>query len=438
MASTGDRRDARAPASSAASACRLFFNPETDAIERAAAIEDVDLRVGPGAPMPGTPAAEGGDKRLRCRRLQVFFRAKGVLDEALAVNPASLEVLPGPGDAQERRRVESHRLHFGFDEQGRLTSLEAHGDPRRRAGRSSPTTSLGSRPAPGRRVESDTLVSSLDPVSGAIRDATFDGRVVFTEPGRKAWAGQAVFDEAAARVVLSEDPRIVDEAEGSELRARRIRLGTRRGGWRRARTFATPGPPGEGQPGRCWAAEEPTVVLCREFDYDAQTRTARYRENALMRSGKDEIRAPLIALERAGRRRRGASPRAAARLRPPPARRSRGRRKDPAPVETRSREMVYEETANRIVYTGDVEIRQGDILTRSPEAIVTAHEGRRDRRPPAGGRAGRGAPGRAPCDRRAGTYTPANETLVLVGEKVVLLDVDRRLEGRILDLRGGQ
>ncbi len=36
-----------------------------------------------------------------------------------------------------------------------------------------------------------------------------------------------------------------------------------------------------------------------------------------------------------------------------------------------------------------------------------------------------------------GTYTPANETFVLMGEKVVLLDADRRLEGRILTFEVG-
>ena len=99
--------------------------------------------------------------------------------------------------------------------------------------------------------------------------------------------------------------------------------------------------------------------------------------------------------------------------------------------------MVYEESANRIVYTGDVEIRQGDILTRSPEAVVTLTKD--------GGAVDRLLAG-DPVEvqqgvRRAtgqrGTYTPASETLVLVGEKVVLQDVDRRLEGRILTFEVG-
>ena len=33
--------------------------------------------------------------------------------------------------------------------------------------------------------------------------------------------------------------------------------------------------------------------------------------------------------------------------------------------------MVYEEAANRIVYTDDAVIRQGDIVTKSPEATLT-------------------------------------------------------------------
>ena len=286
-------------------------------------------------------------------------------------------------------------------------------------------------------MESKSLAATLDPLSGAVRQATFTKNVAFTEPGRKAWAGRAVFDEGAGRVTLTEEPRIVDEAEGSELRARRIALGARGGGVtasENVRHTLAPRAKG-GRPGML-GGEEPTVLLCQEFDYDAATRTARYRENALLRSGKDEVRAPTIVLEQpaAGGRRLTASGGTTSVLHP---RGERGASKEPAPVEARSREMVYEESANRIVYTGDVEIRQGDILTRSPEAVVTLTKD--------GGAVDRLLAGE-PVEvqqgvRRAtgqrGTYTPANETLVLVGEKVVLQDVDRRLEGRILTFEVG-
>jgi lipopolysaccharide transport protein LptA len=183
--------------------------------------------------------------------------------------------------------------------------------------------------------------------------------------------------------------------------------------------------------------EEPAVLLCREFEYDPATRTARYRENALLRSGRDEVRAPTIVLEddAAGARRRlTASGGTTSVLHP---RAQKGAAKEPAAVEARSREMVYEEAANRIVYTGDVEIRQGDILTRSPEAVVTLTKD--------GGAVDRllaGEPvevqqGARRATGERGTYTPADETLVLVGEKVVLQDVDRRLEGRILTFQVG-
>ena len=416
---------------------QLIFNPETDAIDRAAAIEDVDLRVGPGAPMPGMPASEGGEKRLRCRKLQVFFRARGILSEATAVNPASLEVLPGRRDAQERRLLETDLIHFVFDEEGRLTSLKALGGGPMARRTVVTTEPLGGRPGPRRRAESQSLVATLDPLSGAVREATFLENVTFTEPGRKAWAGRAVFDEGSGRVTLTEDPRIVDEAEGSELRARRIALGTRSRGVSASENVRhTLAPRAKGGPSGMLGGEEPTVLLCREFDYDPATRTARYRENALLRSGKDEIRAPTIVLEQpaAGGRRLSASGGTASVLHP---RAEKGASKEPAAVEARSRDMVYEESANRIVYTGDVEIRQGDILTRSPEAVVTLTKD--------GGAVDRLLAGE-PVEvqqgvRRAtgqrGTYTPANETLVLVGEKVVLLDVDRRLEGRILTFEVG-
>ena len=162
------------------------------------------------------------------------------------------------------------------------------------------------------------------------------------------------------------------------------------------------------------------MFVCREFEFDPQTRTARYRENALARSGTDEVRAPLITLDEPGpgRRRMRATGGTASVLHP---RAAKGAAKEPAAVEARSREMQYEEAKNRIVYTGEVEIRQGDILTRSPEAIVLlTKDGETIDRLLAG----------EPVEvhqgvRRAtgerGTYTPANETFVLTGEKVVLL-----------------
>ena len=76
---------------------QLNLDATLSTVERAAAIENVDLVT--RSDLPGATADGGGSRRLRCRRLNVVFRAKGVLREAIAVNAASLEVEPGTGRA---------------------------------------------------------------------------------------------------------------------------------------------------------------------------------------------------------------------------------------------------------------------------------------------------------------------------------------------------
>jgi lipopolysaccharide transport protein LptA len=161
----------------------------------------------------------------------------------------------------------------------------------------------------------------------------------------------------------------------------------------------------------------------------------------LLRAGDDEVRAPLIVLEerRPGQRKLTASgggvvsilhPRNEGQATPGPL----GSRK---PVATRSQEMVYEEVESTIVYKGDVEIQQGDVITRSPEA--TAHLGSDGTRVKLliagepvevrqGARRARGT---------RGTYTPENETLVLVGDRVILEDPKQKIQGRSLTFRAG-
>jgi lipopolysaccharide transport protein LptA len=419
---------------------QLNLDESLSTVERAAAIEDVELVTAPGAGLPGQAPAPGGRKRLRCRRLNLAFREGGVLQEARAVNAASLEIDPGRGEARERRRVAAPQLQFEFDEQGRLVWLRglpaAQTDPRAPRHALLTTEPLPPAAGAGRRLQSDTFAAALDPETGAVQGTEFDGNVAFAEPGRKAWAGHAAYDEATGRVALTGDPRIVDEARGSDLRARRIELSSRDHGVAASEDVRhTVGPPREGRRGML-AGDGETILLCREFDYDARTRTARYREGARLRSGRDEVRAPTIVIEESaeGRRRLTASGGTSSLLHP---RGEKGQAKEPAAVEARSRDMVYEEAASRITYTGEVEIRQGDILTRSPQAVVslTADGGAVDRM--VAGEPVEVQQGQKRATGRQGTYTPANETLVLVGEKVVLQDVDRRLEGRILTFEVG-
>lgn len=438
-------------------ALRLDMSADMREVEHATATGGVDVVSSAGAPLPGAaPAAPGGaqpsrsgSRRLRSRTLEAVFRGKGVLQQALATGNASLEAEPGPGETPERRRVSGPRLRFEFDELGRLARLLAppvkgvRPGPRDRAVLATePLAAQGGGAA--RQAESDSFAAALDPSTGAVKGAQLEGAVVFSEAGRKAWAGHAAYDAATDGLVLTREPRIVDEGEGSQLRGRQIRIGTRtqavaasgsvrheirsKGG--RSGLFGGP----SAQAGT--AEAEPTVFLCKEFDYDPQTRTARYRENALARSGADEVRAPLITLDEAdpGKRRMSATGGVASVLHP---RKAKGSAKEPAPVEARSREMQYREAESRVVYTGDVEIRQGDILTKSPEAVVLLTKDGETVERLLAGEPVEVHQGTRRANGERGTYTPATETFVLTGERVVLHDADRSLEGRILTFEVG-
>jgi len=442
---------------------RLDMNEAMDAVEKAVATGSVDLVTGPGGALPGSASApasapaSGGRKRLRSQRLDIVFRDKGVLQQAVATDAASLDLEPGPQATAERRRLTGQKLVFDFDEHGALAAVHAPPAAGTRtktgAGRLAVLMAEPLKPADGlpRRVESESIDATLDPSTGAPQQALFKGAVLFTEPGRKAWASQATYDDAAGSLVLTGDPKIADQGEGSELRAETIRIATRThgitasGGVRHSIEKRSSN--GTARPGM-FGGEQPTVFFCRDFEYDSESRTARYKENALARSGTDEVRAPLIVIEDPGpgKRRMTASGGTTSVLHPRPSKGAppgpvkadaKADAKEPAPIDARSKQMVYEEAAGKVVYTGDVELRQGDILSKSPTATafltkdgdaldrvlagepVEVHQGQR----------------RANGER--GVYTPADETFVLTGEKVVLFDGDRKLGGRKLTFVSG-
>jgi lipopolysaccharide transport protein LptA len=91
-----------------------------------------------------------------------------------------------------------------------------------------------------------------------------------------------------------------------------------------------------------------------------------------------------------------------------------------------------------VVYTGEVQIRQGDILTLSPEAVVTLTDERDGVVHIVAGEPVVVRQGERRAEGRTGTYTPANETMVLEGDDVVLQDVDRQIRGRILTFKVGE
>jgi LPS export ABC transporter protein LptC/lipopolysaccharide transport protein LptA len=420
----------------------LTLDGPLEAIKRIAAIENVDLVTGGGGDFQVAAVPSGGQRRLRCRRLNVFFRSKGVLREAIAVNGAVLDLMPGPRDPPEKRRLSGRAIKFGFDQQGRLSSLVSWtGRPRFDEGPVELITEPLEPPGEVRKVVcQDTFLARIDAESGEVTRAEFRGEVEFSEADRRAWADNAAYDAAGGLLRLTGGaPRIRDEAEGSDLQAQRIDIRSADesvfavGGVRH-----TMGRRGVSDGGGILAGTEPTVLVSHEFEYHPSTRTAWYRENALLRSGEDEVRAPLIVLEEPtpAERRLHASGGVISVLHP----RGGGQDRDPPPeaVTTRSTEMVYEESARRVVYSGDVEIRQGDILTRSPEAVVTLDKTGREVDRIVAGEPVEVYQGQRRATGQTGTYTPGSETLVLEGQKVVLQDAERRVEGRVLTFQVGE
>jgi LPS export ABC transporter protein LptC/lipopolysaccharide transport protein LptA len=420
----------------------LGFLGDFAVVTRALAKEDVRLQTADAQILPGSkggPIGKGG-RRLACRKLDVVFRPEGTLQQAVASgghdeagNPlySDLELLPGPKGPPERRRLQARVIVFRFDDQGRLETLQGQLG-----------TILASEPArpggaPARTAHSETLDALVDPVTGVMTMASLDGNVDFVQARQRATARKAHYDPAKETLFLTGEARVVDEEQGSDLRAEAIDLGpgkeaaAARGSVRHTVAVRKKG----SRPGLL-SREEPAVFLARFFDYDGAARTARYRENALLRSGQDEVRAPLLVLEEpaAGLRCLTGSGGVASVLHP---RARPGAQKAPEAVETRSQEMVYDEARSRITFTGEVAIRQGDIRTKSPEAVVTlSADGSAIERVEAG-QPVEVEQGARKATGTKGTYTPRDETFVLVGDKVQLHDSERRVEGRVLTFHAG-
>jgi lipopolysaccharide transport protein LptA/LPS export ABC transporter protein LptC len=422
---------------------QLILDEQLESIQRAAAIRDVELHTTGGGDLGGVELPPGGERHLRSRRLNMDFRPGGDLQRAVAVNHAVLEVLPGPGDPPEKRRIAGSLIRFDFDEEGQLYRVQGRSGGGQAADRHRPVV-ISTEPVPPgpgvpRRVECSSFAWNLAPGQGTLRTAVFKGAVRFTEPGRRAWAESATYHERKHRLRLRGGaPRIVDEEDGSELQAQEIEVATDTrgvvavGGVRHSIRRSRGGPEGG-----MLAGSEPTVLVCRRFEYEPTQRKAWYRENALLRSGDDEVRAPLIVLEdpAPSARRLHASGGVLSLLRPRSSSEAKG---EAALVQARSQDMVYEEAAGRVVYTGDVEIRQGDITTRSPEAVVTLTEAGDDLETIVAGEPVEVQQGQRRARGQTGTYTPGTETLVLKGEEVVLEDVDRSVRGRILTFQVGE
>lgn len=408
------------------------FNEEDRAIFRAQAIDDVQVWTGSGTAVPGIPAgatAGRGPRHLTCRRLDLWFRPDKSLQQAIAGPNAELTMMPGAGEEKERRRLKSDVLTFLFDDKGRLEELQTLKETQFTAEPLPPSKS------PHRSLTCKRFLARVDPPTGNIHSIEFVKDVEFVRGAQKARAQRALFEGSKSLLSLSEEPVLTDDEQKTELYADTIELQTVTGDVRamqRVRHVLR----GRGaRRGLLGSEEDPTQVTASEFSYTAKDKLAHYGRGALLRAGKDEVRAGDIRIQElaGGKRRLHADARVVSQMQP----KGDGKGQPQPKVEARAAEMTYDEAENRILYKGDVVIRQGDIQTKSPQAALVLS--------PDGGSVGTLEVGE-PVDvqqgsRRAsgskGTYSPDTGTMVLVGETVVLTDPNGRVEGRSLTFHVG-
>jgi lipopolysaccharide transport protein LptA/LPS export ABC transporter protein LptC len=411
----------------------LDFDPETQDLRRATAARGVDLRTTGAAAMPGVRTALGsarGARLLRSKRLDLRYRPDRTLQGATVVGSGDLTLLPGPGEKPEKRRLRAEFMDFGFDEQGRLA--ESSG----RKAASMVVEPLVKGKGEVLTVKSDRYKAKLDPESGDPDSILFKGNVSFERGAQQATSERARFVGKGSQLHLADNAQLAQE--GSQLTAWSISVGTESGDVdaRRDVHHVLRGQKAAARPGLLGGGEAPTVITSRDMKYDSASKTATYKNEALLRAGKDEVRAPMLVIveDAGGARKLTASSGVVSLLHP---RASQPEEKPPAPVDGRAKTMLYEEAAGRLVYTDDVTLKQGDIVTRSPKATVTlTPDGRGVEKLVAGEPVEVQQESRRATGKQA-VYTPANETVVLTGDDVEAVDGLRTTRGRSLTFHVG-
>lgn len=412
---------------------RLLVNiaPDTQAIYRAQAVDDANLWMGGGDLAQGIAVGSGGrgPRHLTGKKLDLWFRPDRTLQEATAGPDAVLTMRPGKGDPAEKRVLKARFLAFAFDERGKLSEL--------RGQKESSFTAEPIPPAKGstRTLTCQSFIARVDPATGEPALIEFTKDVVFTEGTQRATAEKAYFDGPRSALFLQEGPALTDSAQGTKLTAKVIQLATRSGDVE-AHDDVRHLLDKPGAAGGLLGGKGATLLAADRFEYKAATKIAHYRQSALLRTGKDEIRGDEIRLHElaGGKRRLEAAGSVVSRMHPA-AEKDGG--KAPATVEARAKEMTYEEGKNEIVYTGDVSIKQGDIQTTSPKATIKLVEGGNSIDTLVAGEPVEVQQGVRRATGARATYTPRTEMMLLVGEKVVLKDPSQELEGRSLTFHVG-
>jgi len=175
------------------------------------------------------------------------------------------------------------------------------------------------------------------------------------------------------------------------------------------------------------------VLTARFLDYDAASRTAHYRGDALLRAGRDEVRGEEIRLQERseGAWRLEAEGGVRSLLHP-----GAGARPDAEAVQADARQMAYDESRSEIVYTGDARIRSGTMSTEAPRAVVSLGPDGQVATLTAGEPV-KIVQGPRKADALRAVYRPAERRLELAGEPAHLTDPTQQVEGRVIVLSLG-
>jgi LPS export ABC transporter protein LptC/lipopolysaccharide transport protein LptA len=397
-------------------------------IYRARAIDDVDLRTTGALPGTAGVAGAGGPRHLRCRKLDLWFRPNRLLQEATAGPDAELTLMPGPRDPRERRRLGARFLAFGYDEQGRLQEVRGQKDSWMRS------EPLAPAKGEARRVAAQSFIARVDPPSGRAEYIEFTKDVQFEEGARKATAQKAYYDGATEVLSLKESPQLVDAREGSTLIAEAIDVGSKSGDIAARHEVRHVLQRKGGGGGLFSGSGQPLLVTARFLEYDGRAKVGVYKQDALLRAGRDEVRGAEIRLtEQDGARRLEASGGIVSLLHP----RREGEAAAPAPVDGRAREMVYDEKKRELAYKGDVTIRQGAVSIRGPQATIELTPDGADVRTMRAGEPVQVEQGDRKAQGVRATYDPRAGTMALVGEPVTLVDPRQHVQGRAVTFNLG-
>jgi LPS export ABC transporter protein LptC/lipopolysaccharide transport protein LptA len=400
-------------------------------VSHVGALKSAHLTLASQAPALGAAAESApGVRELVGNKMDFYFRSDRTLEKLIHYK-GELVLHPGAKERPEVRRVAADVLQFDFSAEGKLADVQGLANVNMVV---EPVASAKVKPDPRlqRTLTCRRFSATVDPQSGQLERAEFVKDVVFASGVRRATAGHAVLVQTSPQssvLTLTESPEVLDPEQGSRLSASVIDILPEVGDLNAREQVRHVISPRPGSKGR--GPDSETVATCREFHYDAGRREAVYRTDALMRSASDELRAAEIRVFGPdGARKVHATGDVVSLLLP---RNEKAKEKDPAPIDARAREMLWDESARRVDYTGDVVMRQRDMTTRSPKSIVYLNADGKDVDHIEAGEPVVVEQGKRSATGQHGVYHTATKTFTLVGPDVVVNDADgQSVHGRSL------